>query len=285
MKRRLLQVLSVVVAGLAMYLWQPWRADDHHPVDRELIAKLQAENQQLKAQVEELRARGSGPAADAPEVAGEVREKLRRLSPPGSKALPRVNDQTATVESLRESLVAAQLTIDELHSRVADLQTQVDKARLEEKRLAAAEASWKEQAASANQQAEAATAELARRNDQLVRAEAANKKLRDDTTGGSAKAAQVVQLTKELQELDRRREGYMTTILARYRDITEQYRALARLIDSRRGPEGAPGVGFAYPGPELSRIQTTIGMAEEDLRQLTGLNAQVLQVQKKLQSQ
>lgn len=77
----------------------------------------------------------------------------------------------------------------------------------------------------------------------------------------------------------------MATILGRYRDITEQYRALANLFDNRRGAEGTPGSATVNPGPELARIQSTVGMAEEDLRQLNGLNAQALQLQKRLQAQ
>jgi DNA repair exonuclease SbcCD ATPase subunit len=285
MKPRLLQILVVVLAAVALFLWHPWREDTHHPVDQELIAKLQAENRDLQAQIDRLRAHGDHPQSPVlPESGGAGSTGRRTTARGGLNGLPGAADQSQTVETLQQQLASAQQNATDLNAKVADLQAQLEKARQEQSRVTASEASLKDQVAAAMQQAEAATAELARRNEQLVRSEAANKKLRDETTGGSMKAAQVLKLTKELQDLSHRREGIMTTILGRYRDITEQYRALARFVDSRRGPEGTPGTGLAFPSPEMTRIQNTVGMVEEDVRQLNAVNAQLLQVQKKLQT-
>ena len=247
---------------------------------------LQAENRDLRAQLDQLRSRGAEPQSPVVPESGRTGSTGGRGVPirGGSKGLPGVADESRDIEAPKQQLASAQQNVTDLNTKVADLQSQLDNARHEQNRFSASEASLKEQVAAAMQQAEAATAELARRNEQLVRSVAANKKLRDDTTGGSTKAAQVLQLTKELQDLSRRREGIMTTILGRYRDITEQYRGLARLIESRRGFEGAHGGEVAFPSPEMTRIQNTVGMVEEDVRQLNAVNAQLLQVQKKLQA-
>ncbi|MDZ4802096.1 MAG: hypothetical protein SGI92_28400, partial [Bryobacteraceae bacterium] len=254
MSKRWALLLSILlVAGVSILVWRPWQGDAHNAADRELISKLQAENRELRSQVEQLRSQATTstttPSLPDSPPAPAVRGRAPRAG--GAKPSAVAADETATVQQLRDTLMSAQGTIDELQARATELQTQLDKARQDEKRLAAAEASWKEELASANQQAEGARAELARRNEQLVRAEAANKKFREDTSTGSGKAAQLAQLTKELQELYRRREGFMATILGRYRDITEQYRALANLFDNRRGAEGTPGSATVNPGPEL----------------------------------
>jgi chromosome segregation ATPase len=82
-------------------------------------------------------------------------------------------------------------------------------------------------------------------------------------------------MLRELEEINRRRETYFTSILRRYKEVTEQYRALATRLESARD-------NVAPPGPELSRIQAAVASAEEDLRQLATLNAQAARIQQKL---
>jgi hypothetical protein len=67
--------------------------------------------------------------------------------------------------------------------------------------------------------------------------------------------------------------------LRRYRQITEQYRSMAGMMQTQR--TDAPAAGSA----DLARIQDSIAMAEEDLRQLNNLNAQALLIQKKMAAQ
>ena len=68
----------------------------------------------------------------------------------------------------------------------------------------------------------------------------------------------------------------MSSILRRYKDLTEQYRSLSGALDGRR-PDSV-GVNV----PDLSRIQNSILMADEELRQIASLNAQALRVQRKI---
>jgi hypothetical protein len=85
------------------------------------------------------------------------------------------------------------------------------------------------------------------------------------------------QNVSDLDGLFRRREMYLNNILRRYREITEQYRALSGVNASR--DHGAATVGSA----EISRIQNSIALAEEDLKQISALSAQVSRLEKKLQ--
>jgi hypothetical protein len=129
---------------------------------------------------------------------------------------------------------------------------------------------------------EAKESEIGRRNDRVAQLEAENKRLSADVGAAGQKAGEIQKSSDELQAIYRRRESALNVLINRYKDVTEQYRALASVLENRRGPEGSAGTAISIAGPELGRIQNTIALAEEDLRQLNTLNAQALRLQKKL---
>jgi hypothetical protein len=81
----------------------------------------------------------------------------------------------------------------------------------------------------------------------------------------------------DLEDLDRRRELVLASVLRRYREVSEQYRALAGTPDARR-----PIDNTAVRVADFSRINESLNMADEDLRQLRVLSAQVQAVQRRL---
>lgn len=280
MKRstRLAIILLPLVVGVAGF-WLG-RTTERSAGDHVRLVQLEQENGELKATLEKLRSSSSTATLQDqpgnPQVprAGPSRSPLKRD--------PQYIDDTETVRALRENLASANRSVIEWQSRAAQLQTQLDQLRDDQKRLAAIESDLTEQLASSKRLVETKEAELSRNNEQLVSIEAANKKLRADAVTAGQKASQLLQVTDELQEVYRRRETYLNTLTGRYREVTEQYRAFASVLENRRGPEGTSGAGISIAGPELARIQNSIAMAEEDLRQLNTLNAQALRIQKKL---
>jgi hypothetical protein len=106
--------------------------------------------------------------------------------------------------------------------------------------------------------------------------EAANARLKEDAAAGKQSAVLTQQAVSDLESLFRRREMYLNNILRRYKEITEQYRAMSGVRDSRDG-QAAP-----VSSTEISRIQNTIALAEEDLKQIYALNAQAQRLQRKL---
>jgi chromosome segregation ATPase len=186
------------------------------------------------------------------------------------------------VKALRDSVESANRLLELLQTRVSELQARLDEGTENQKRLAASEAELQNQLASAKRIAESKEAELSQVKEQLEQAEASNRHLRSEAGANSQRAAELAQTLKELQDIYRRRESYLNTLVGRYRDITEQYRTFASVLENRRGPEGTPGSTISGAGPEMTRIQNSIAMAEEDLRQLNTLNAQALRIQKKL---
>ena len=107
--------------------------------------------------------------------------------------------------------------------------------------------------------------------------EADNAKLKTDTAAATARAADVAHIIASLQDLDRRREVYLTSILRRYRDITGEFRAMSSMLDTSHDPNSG-----ACGGAALSRIQNAVNSAEDDMRQLNELNARSQKLEKQL---
>jgi DNA repair exonuclease SbcCD ATPase subunit len=163
------------------------------------------------------------------------------------------------------------------------LQTQLSTSNdLNTKALATAEENLQKQQADSQAQLEdlqkkldaaLAQADIARQR--VAAMEADNAKLKADTTAVTTHDADVAHIIASLQDLDGRRDVYLTSILRRYRDITDQFRAMSSMLDHE------PSSG-ACSGAVLSRIQNAVNLAEDDLRQLNELNARSQKLEKQL---
>jgi chromosome segregation ATPase len=107
--------------------------------------------------------------------------------------------------------------------------------------------------------------------------EAENVKIKNEDGTLSARIAEVRRTLGTLQDLDRRRDTYLNSILRHSRDIVEQFRAMTGVIDSSRASGSSP-----FSDVALSRIQNATSQAEDDLRRLNELNAQAHQIQNRL---
>jgi chromosome segregation ATPase len=103
-----------------------------------------------------------------------------------------------------------------------------------------------------------------------------NAKLKSDNGAVSAQIAELRKAMASLQDLDRRRDGYLNSVSRRYHEITEQFRAMTSTIDSNRAS------GSSFSDVALSRIQNATALAEEDLRRLNELNAQAHQIENRM---
>ena len=235
------------------------------------IERLSADTERMRRQVADLMRQAKTPAEAPPaEPAGETRN-----APRAAKAAANPEDAIA-IQRLKIALGEANASIARLESRADEAEAQLENLRVDNKRLAASEADLKENLSAANQTVDALQKELKSSRDHVTQVEIAYQKLRDQSGGDAQKVAQLQQLAAELQDIHQRREVYLNSILRRYKQITEQYRAMAGVLQAQR--TDAPAAGSA----DLARIQDSIAMAEEDLRQLNNLNAQALRVQKKM---
>jgi len=265
--RRWTLLVIVLVGAAAAVVWQT-RA---HRQQAARWMQLSAETDRLRARIAEL-SRSAAPAEGAPEptpVAG--------VENPPRIARPAINTEDAiAIQRLKLSLADANASIARLESRADEADAQIRNLSLENKRLLGSEADLKENLANANQAVDTLQKELKSSRDRVTQVEIAYQKLRDQSGGDAQKIALLQQLATELQDIHQRREVYLNSILRRYKQITEQYRSMSGVLQTQR--TDAPAAGSA----DLARIQDSIAMAEEDLRQLNSLNAQARLVQKKM---
>jgi DNA repair exonuclease SbcCD ATPase subunit len=235
--------------------------------DRSRIDELAAENRQLLARLAE----SNRPAA-APETVSVplpvVRQPERAPSPPTAQH---------TDSALHSALAEANANVAKLQGHLAELEAEVQNLSVDNKRLSASEADLNENLSSANRLIAALQTEVKIKADRVVQLEVAYQKMREQSGADARQAKETAQLVKEFEEIQRRRENYLNNILRRYREVTDQYRVLSAIMEERRHNDAAPAAS-----PDLSRIQNTISMAEEDLRQFSGLNAQAQRIERKL---
>lgn len=266
-KRWVVLVMVLAVGAAATALWEIHANREQAA----RLAQLSAEIERSRKTVAELHGAANAPAgAPAPAPAMEGSN-----APRASKSATNPED-AITLQRMRLSLAEANASIARLESRADDAEAQIRNLSLENKRLAGSETDLKENLASANQTVDALQKELKSSRDRVTQVEIVYQKLRDQSGGDTQKITQLQQLATELQGIHQRREVYLNSILRRYKQITEQYRSMAGVLQTQRTDAPATGSG------DLARIQDSIAMAEEDMRQLNNLNAQALLIQKKM---
>jgi len=265
-KRWILSVVLAIVA-VAAAVWnvrtnREWAAR---------VVQLSAENQRLRGRAADLERTAPAPAGASAAAPPAQAQNGPRASQPA------INPEDAIAgQRLKLSLADANASVARLESRVDEAEAQIQNLRLDNKRLAGSEADLTQNLAAANATLDALQKELKSSRDGATQVQIAYQKLREQSGGDAQKIAQLQELANELQDLHQRREAYLNSILRRYKQITEQYRSMAGVLQAQR--TDAPAAGSA----DLARIQDSIAMAEEDLRQLNNLNAQALLIQKKM---
>jgi len=258
--------IIVLLAAAAAVIWQM-------RVNRQQAARLAqsaVENVQLRQRVADLTRAAAVPAAAPAQPAAESPAAPRAAKPAANP------EEAIAIQRLKLSLADANASVSRLELRADEAEAQVQDLTVDNKRLAASEADLKENLSAANNAVNALEKELRSSRERVSQVEIAYQRLRDQSGTDAHRLTEIQQLAAELQSIYNRREVYLNEILRRYRQITEQYRSLSGVMQAQR--TGAPAAGSA----DLARIQDSIAMAEEDLRQLNNLNAQALAIQKKM---
>jgi chromosome segregation ATPase len=200
---------------------------------------------------------GENPAAN--DHAGIARREavIERLDHELAQSHASITDLQTQLSAANDQIAKTQASADErLQKQQADTQAQLDDLQ---KKLDAA----------------LAASDIARQRAAVL--EADNTELKTDSTTVNARAADVVKIISGLQDLERRRDVYLTSILRRYRDITDEFRAMSSIMDTSHDPGSS-----ACSGAALSRIQSAVTSAEDDMRQMNELNARSQKLQKQL---
>jgi DNA repair exonuclease SbcCD ATPase subunit len=259
---------AAVVVGGVVIVRQAGRLSGYerlHAQDARMIEQLSASLRQRQAPPPEPAAHSQSAPAPAP-----VR--------PGALYTSASPAREATIQQLNRELGDAQAAI-------ALLQTQVQSSCQEKQNALTAasedfrkrEQDWRDRLDSFQQQLDSARAGAQAARERAAGLEADNAKLKNESGAGSARAAELRKAMAGLQDLDRRRDVYLNSIIRRYREITGQFRAMTGVLDSSHGSDSE-----SYNGVALSRSQNAISLAEDDLRRLNEMNSQAHQLENKL---
>jgi hypothetical protein len=261
-------LVCIILSGGALALWQA-RVIRTQEMQ---LARIGRENEDLRLHIDQPARSQPGPVLP-PSAVPAPRTRQPNAIPAG----PYSSIAEEQALRLRESLAQSTAETARLEAHVAELQSQIETASAENRRLSAAGEELKRNLADANQTIDNVRAQLKTDTDRITQLENAAAKANQDAGAGKQSAAQVKQNVSDLEGIFRRREMYLNNILRRYKEVTEQYRSLSGVLDSRRDRDAAP-----VNGTEISRIQNTIALAEEDLKQINALSVQASHVEKKL---
>lgn len=202
-----------------------------------------------------------------------------------AKSKASANEDQAAIAQRDATIEQLNTEINQAHTSIAGLRRQLARTREEDQRALAGaneryekmQANWQSRLDALQRELTAVQADLQDARRRITAVEAANAKLRSENTVHAARTAEREQLLASLQDLDRRREAYLSSIADRYRDVTNRFRTMSGMLDSNRQQSSG---GFS--GAALDLIQNTISLAEDDLRHLNELNAKAFQLQREL---
>ncbi|MCX6624733.1 MAG: hypothetical protein NTY38_27455, partial [Acidobacteria bacterium] len=153
----------------------------------------------------------------------------------------------------------------EAEARNKQLEAQAASAEAERTRLTGSLAELNATLTSSNRTVEALQDQIRQRDQRLTPLEAENRALEADEQAVRLRLAGLSKQATDLAGIRRRREALINTLVRHYRELSDQYRALAMRFDSA-GDRAGPNPG------DISRIQAALSQADEDLRQLGTLN-------------
>lgn len=258
--RRLLTALLTLIAAVFAVLWQK--------------AESRTEAVLLRvAQLERIRGSVVAPVpAKGPETAAASLPPGERIIRVPAGALPAASirvvdnnaseDLNATVAELRQQLAAA--------SEDARKQSTLLASGAEaQAHLMAQVEELKEIVRQSKNTAMSLQAELQTRADRTVSSDATQKAMSERLVKAEAAATKMTSLSREVEDLNRRREAQIATLQRRYREVNDVYRAFL-LNEQNRERAGA-----GNQAGDISRVQNSIQQAEDDLRQIQVLNARI----------
>jgi chromosome segregation ATPase len=235
-----------------------------HQTEADLRARLAEAENRLQALGQPIPVPSSSQSANAPRTGSPSTQYPRREA--DLAELVRLKDEQLSKSESALADLRAKWT--ELEQRLASLQDQDRHLRETEAALRKGIDANTEQIFAlqeANRQKDARSAQL----------EASLRSLKTESEQNVRSLQRVRTLSEDLEDLARRREAYITNILGRYREATDSLRTLSLQLENRTD-------GSSAGRTDISRIQTAISSAEEDMRQLRSLSTRSRQLQKEL---
>ena len=189
-----------------------------------------------------------------------------------------LDQRNATIHQLNRELSQANIAARQLQVELTNSQEDHAKElKAAEERFQKVQADGQARQQALQQKLDAVVADAQSARERNIALDAENAKLKSDADEGSARGAELQRLAASLDDLNRRRDTYLTSLSRRYRDVTSQLRGMSSMLDASR--DQAAG---ACSGEAFLRIQNVVSQADDDLRQLSDLNAEARQIEKKL---
>jgi chromosome segregation ATPase len=261
---------AAVCAALAVcFLWQEFTLWSAVREKERARADLSQQVEQLKAELQHVPAPAPAPAVRTEEPLRREKEEIERLT-------QEVADKEEALSKARDDLAALRAKASDLENTALTLRSQMAvQSQQSEQKLAAAESAHNQQVIGLQKSIERIQAALTKEKQRSAGLEMINSSL-EAKLAAPAKPGRT-ELIAEFRELTERRESYLRSLASRYHEVTSQYRSMSGAIAGRQDQQSAP-----WNSAELSRIQSAISSADEDLRRLDELNNQAVQLEKKL---
>ncbi|HNY38931.1 MAG TPA: hypothetical protein PKJ41_00990 [Bryobacteraceae bacterium] len=279
MKQARFAIAFLAVAAVALLAWALWLKNQNN--------SLLTQASTGASTVKTLEARAS--AAETDNIALRRKLEAEGIEVPAPTGLPKSSvraaelARTETVRAmadLQKRYDALQAQFQSLQSAKSDLDNAFEATRSERRRLSTSESELKDALASSRRVLEAMEAELKTKNDRISSLESDLRRVRDSIAADSRRSSQVGAILGSFEDLNRRRENTLTGLQRRFRDLTDSYRALALRLDTQRDSQTPLQITSA----EVSRITSAVQSAEDELRQLSTLNAESQRLTQRLRN-
>lgn len=192
---------------------------------------------------------------------------------------------------LRDAMAQSQTALDVSRSQVnaakvrtSELETQRLRRREEyqralanvNERLRNEKQIAQDQLAAFKRQMDAAHAEIQASRLRVNALEAVNAKLVKNKPAAPAQTQQAVNVLRQIQILDNRREAYAASVMNHYRQISDQLQAMTGILEANRDANAN-----VFSNEALNRIRDTLSLANHDLHEMDELNAQIRALREK----
>ena len=169
----------------------------------------------------------------------------------------------------------SETALADLRAKWNDLEQRLSTLQEQDRLLRETESTLRQRIDANTEQIVSLQEDIRRKDAHAAQLDASLKALKTGSDQNARNLQRIRSLSEDLEDLARRREVYMTNILARYREATDSLRTLGLQLENRT--EGA-----SIGRNDVSRIQTAIAAADEDMRQLRNLSTRSRQLQREL---
>jgi chromosome segregation ATPase len=203
---------------------------------------------------------------------------LREPPKPTVDLKAEIEARDAAIQKLTDKLKAAQGSVTQLQQDLSDSKEEnQNAAESSSQRYEEMQTKFQNRLKDMQAELNSSQAELQASHQRIASLQKVNDRLQSQNGEGTRRAAEQEHILNNLQDLDRRRESYLTSIADRYRNLTSQFRTMSGMMDSNRGRDSG-----GFNGQALDQIQNAISLTDNDLQHLSELNAKAFQLEKRL---